>query len=136
MCYRNYEVDVPGTFASYFLFSYFYAASIAYDSFVTDSFVFSAMAFVIFYWTKNAFAEQSVAFRFVGSILMVSGFSTSPYEFSRISSGDAKLIVIFEKLLFILLSFLNAIFFCIKSLSIFKLLLRDFGPCTVSEIVV
>jgi hypothetical protein len=40
---------------------------------------------------------------------MVSGFKTSPLERSRMLSGEAKLIVILEKLLFTLLSFLKAI---------------------------
>jgi hypothetical protein len=40
---------------------------------------------------------------------MVSGFSTSPLELSRILSGEARLIVIFEKLLFKAGSFLYAI---------------------------
>ena len=39
-----------------------------------------------------------------------SGFSTSPLEFSRISSGDARPMEIFEKPLCALLSFLNDIF--------------------------
>ena len=39
---------------------------------------------------------------------MVSGFNTSPNEFSRISSGEANPMVIFVKLLFILDSFLKA----------------------------
>ncbi|OPZ48593.1 MAG: hypothetical protein BWY95_00695 [Bacteroidetes bacterium ADurb.BinA104] len=42
---------------------------------------------------------------------MVSGLTTSPFEFVKISSGDARLIVIFEKLLFIFVSFLKAIAF-------------------------
>ena len=40
---------------------------------------------------------------------MVSGFNTSPLLRCRIVSGDAKLIVIFEKFDFTLLSFLKAI---------------------------
>jgi hypothetical protein len=43
--------------------------------------------------------------------LIVSGFKTSPLDASRISSGEAKLTVIFEKLLFTLFSFLKAIYF-------------------------
>ena len=41
---------------------------------------------------------------------MVSGFNTSPLLRCRIVSGDAKLIVIFEKFDFTLLSFLKAQF--------------------------
>ena len=42
--------------------------------------------------------------------LLVSGFVTSPYEFSRISSGEASPMVIFVKLFFTFESFLKAIF--------------------------
>jgi len=45
---------------------------------------------------------------------MVSGFKTSPLEFSRISSGEARPIEIFEKLLFVLFSFLKAILYIIE----------------------
>ena len=51
---------------------------------------------------------------------MVSGFNTSPNELSSICSGDAKLMVIFEKLLFILFSFLNAILLFYKELLLIK----------------
>jgi len=42
--------------------------------------------------------------------LMVSGFITSPRERSRMASGDAKLIVIFEKSFLIGVSFFTAIY--------------------------
>jgi hypothetical protein len=40
---------------------------------------------------------------------MVSGFSTSPLDLSRISSGEARLMDILEKLDFTLVSLLNDI---------------------------
>jgi hypothetical protein len=45
---------------------------------------------------------------------MVSGFRTSPLDRSRIISGEARLMVILEKLLEMVLSFLKAIFCRIK----------------------
>jgi hypothetical protein len=51
---------------------------------------------------------------------MVSGFTTSPLERSKIASGDARLMVIFEKLLFNLLSLLKAILFVLKKLKSFS----------------
>jgi hypothetical protein len=42
---------------------------------------------------------------------MVSGLRTSPLDCSRIFSGEARLMVIFEKSLLIVLSFLKAIFY-------------------------
>ena len=57
MSYRNHQIDVSHTLTTYFFLGYFYTATVAYDSFVTDTFVFTAMAFEIFHWTKNAFAE-------------------------------------------------------------------------------
>src|SRR3712207_4632715 len=44
---------------------------------------------------------------------MVSGLVTSPNEFSLISSGEARLMVIFVKLVFTFVSFLEAIFLII-----------------------
>jgi len=63
------------------------------------------MALVVFDRTENPLAEKTVALG-----LVRTGFSTSPLEFSRISSGEAKPIEILEKPLCALLSFLNDIF--------------------------
>src|SRR6187549_2098463 len=48
---------------------------------------------------------------------MVSGCVTSPCELSRIDSGEARLMVIFEKSLLIFLFFLNDILYCLTPAS-------------------
>src|SRR5690349_12288338 len=48
---------------------------------------------------------------------MVSGCVTSPCELSRIDSGEARLMVIFEKSLLIFLFFLNDILYCLTPTS-------------------
>ncbi len=65
----NNEVYVPHSLASYFLFGNFHTASVANDSFITDTFVLSAMAFKIFYWTENPFAEKAIPFRLIGTVV-------------------------------------------------------------------
>jgi hypothetical protein len=54
---------------------------------------------------------------------MVSGFKTSPLERRRIVSGEARLIVIFEKFDFCLLSLLNAMLIDILFVCV------SFSPC-------
>ena len=62
------------TFTAYFLFGYFNTATVANNSFVTDSFVFSAMAFIILYRSENPFAKQTVTFGFIGPVIDGFGF--------------------------------------------------------------
>ena len=63
--HRHNQADVSHTFAAYFFLRYLYTAAVADDAFVTNTFVLSAVAFIVFYRTKNTFAEQTVAFGFV-----------------------------------------------------------------------
>ena len=49
--------------------SNFYTAFVADDPFITDAFVLAAMAFPILGRSKNPFAEQTIPFRFQGSIV-------------------------------------------------------------------
>ncbi len=42
------KLDVPCTFPSDFLFSYFNATAVANDPFITDAFVFSTVTFPVF----------------------------------------------------------------------------------------
>ena len=103
----NDELNMSHPFATYFLFRNLNTTTVADNAFITNTFVFTAMAFIVFYRTEYTFTKQTVTLRLVCTI--VDGFKTSPLEFSKISSGDANPIEIFEKLLFILLSFLKAI---------------------------
>ena len=67
--YRHNELDVTRTFTTHFLFSYFYTTTVADNTFITDTFVFTAMTFVVTTRTENALAEQTIAFRFVCTIV-------------------------------------------------------------------
>ncbi|CDE41994.1 putative uncharacterized protein [Prevotella sp. CAG:279] len=69
MGYRHDQRDMACTFAAHFLLCNFHTATVADDAFVTDAFVLSAVALIVLYRTKNALAEQTVAFRFVSSIV-------------------------------------------------------------------
>ena len=60
------------TFATYFLFSNFYTTTVADNTFITDAFIFTAMAFVVFDRAEDTLAEQTVTLRFVCTI--VDGF--------------------------------------------------------------
>ena len=50
----------------------FYTTTVADDTFITDTLVFTAMTFIILDRTKNALAEQTVTFGFVRTV--INGF--------------------------------------------------------------
>jgi hypothetical protein len=66
---RNGEFDVTHAFATDFLLGYLYAATVAYDAFVTDTFIFTAMAFPVASGSENLFAEKTVPLRLVCTIV-------------------------------------------------------------------
>ena len=66
---RHNELDVARTFATNLLFGNFHTATVAHDALVTDSLILSAMAFVVLYRAENAFAEQTVALRLIGTVV-------------------------------------------------------------------
>src|SRR5699024_12603640 len=47
----------------------FYTAALTNDALITDSFVFTAVAFPVAGWAGNAFTKQSVFFGFAGAIV-------------------------------------------------------------------
>ena len=51
---------------------YFNTTTVTYDSLITDPLIFTTMTLVIFYRTKNPFAEQTISFRLISPI--VDGF--------------------------------------------------------------
>src|SRR5690606_18868007 len=69
MSYRNNERNVPHSFTAHFFLSNFNATTVANNSFVPDSFVFTAMTFVVFYGSENAFTKQSITFRLVSPVV-------------------------------------------------------------------
>ena len=62
------------TFSSYFFFCYLDSTSFAYDTFVSYSFVFATVAFIIFDRSEDTFAEESVFFGFISSVVDSFGF--------------------------------------------------------------
>jgi hypothetical protein len=65
----NYELDMAHTFAAHFFFCHLYPTSVADNPFVADALIFTAIAFIILYRTENPFAEKTVAFRFIGTVV-------------------------------------------------------------------
>jgi hypothetical protein len=94
---RNNKFDVSHAFATDLLFGHLYTTTVTNNALVTDPLVLSTSTFVVFYWTKNLFTEQTITFRLVGSVV------------DGLESGDAMLMVIFEKEDFGRLSLLIAI---------------------------
>ena len=64
--------NVAHTLAAHLLLGHLHTAAVADDTLVADTLVLAAMAFVVLDGTENAFAEQTVALRLVGTI--VNGF--------------------------------------------------------------
>ena len=63
------QLDVAGTFAAHFLFSHFDTASVTDDAFVTDAFVFAAVALIVFCRAENALAEKTVTLGLIGAVV-------------------------------------------------------------------
>ena len=72
VCNRNHQGDVSHALTTYFLFGHFYTTAVTDDTFISDTLVFTTVAFVIFNRSKNALTEQAIALRFVGAV--VDGF--------------------------------------------------------------
>ena len=76
------------------------AAAITNDPFVTYSFIFAAMAFIIFNRTKNLFTEKTVHFRFQSTIVDCFGsqdFTVRPGENSlRRCKGNTNVVEVFR----------------------------------------
>ena len=62
-------MNMSHTFATHFLLCNFYPATIADNTFITDTFVFSAMTLIVLDRTEDTFAEKTVALRFVRTIV-------------------------------------------------------------------
>ena len=66
---RHHQLDVSHALATYFLLRHFDTTSIANNSFVSDSLVFTAMAFKILDRTKNSLTKQAVTLGLVRPIV-------------------------------------------------------------------
>ena len=70
--HRHNQLDMSHPFTTHFLFCNFHTATVTHNPFITDTFVLTTMAFVIFDRTKDTLTEQAITFRFVRTV--VNGF--------------------------------------------------------------
>jgi hypothetical protein len=85
MCNGNNQLNMACPFPPDFFLGYFYPATIADDAFVTDTFVFSAMAFIILHRAKDPFAEKSVALWLIGPV--IDGFRLQNFSERTFKDG-------------------------------------------------
>ena len=69
MSHRHNQLNMPASLTAYFFLGYFYTTTIADDTFVTNTLVFSASTFVIFCRTKNLFTKETVSLGFIRTII-------------------------------------------------------------------
>src|SRR5688572_9306971 len=69
MYHGHHQFDMAHAFAAHFLFGYFHTAAVAHDAFITNAFILTAGALIILYRSEDALAEQTIAFRFVSTIV-------------------------------------------------------------------
>ena len=69
MGYGSGKLDMSHSFAPYFSAGDFDAASFAGDALVTDTLILSAVAFPVLHRSKDAFAEKSVLFGLLRSVV-------------------------------------------------------------------
>ncbi|MPM54883.1 hypothetical protein SDC9_101666 [bioreactor metagenome] len=81
MSNRNSKSNVSHSLTSHLFLSNFYTATVTNNTSISYSFVFTAMTFVIFVGTEDAFAEQTVSFGFVCTIVDGFGFENLTRRF-------------------------------------------------------
>jgi hypothetical protein len=69
MHHRACKLDMTHTLTTYSTIGHFYSTSFTYDTFISDSFVFSTATFVWFYRSEDRLTEQSFQFWFTSSIV-------------------------------------------------------------------
>ncbi len=65
---------MPHAFAAHLFLCYFHTTSVAHDTLVANTFIFSAMTLVIFYRSEYTFAEKTVPLGFIGTVIDGFGF--------------------------------------------------------------
>jgi hypothetical protein len=65
----RHQSDVTHTITKYFFLGDLNTAAVANDAFVPNTFVFTAMALIIFNRTKNTLAKQTITLGFVGTVI-------------------------------------------------------------------
>ena len=74
MSHGHHQLDVAHALAAHLLLGNLNTATVAYDAFIADTLILSAMALVVLYRTEDAFAEQAVALGLVGAVVDSLGF--------------------------------------------------------------
>ena len=69
MGHRNNQLNMSHAFAPDLFLRNFHPAAVADNSLVADTFVLATMALPVFHRTKDAFAKQPIAFRFVSPVI-------------------------------------------------------------------
>ena len=69
MSNRYTQLDMSHTLTTNLLLCYLYAATLAHDTFVTNTFVLSAVTLVILCRTENTLAEQTITLRLVCAVV-------------------------------------------------------------------
>ena len=95
MSYRHYQVDMSGALTTYFLLCYLNATTVAYNTLITDTLVFSAGTLIVLGRTEDTLTEQSVALGFVCTVVDRFRFCnltiTTFEDFLRRSKSDSNL---------------------------------------------
>ena len=73
MGYGSSELYVTHSFPSDLCAGHFDTALFAGNALVTDTFIFTAMAFPVLHRSEDAFAEKTVFFGFLGSVIYSFG---------------------------------------------------------------
>ena len=69
MGYGDDQLNVSGTFTTYFFLRHFHTTTVADDAFVADALILSAMTLIVFGRTEYALAEKAIALGLIGSIV-------------------------------------------------------------------
>jgi hypothetical protein len=94
MNYRHHQFDVAHALTTYFLLGYFHTATVAHDTLVTDTLVLTAAHIHNLLPVQKSFAEQTITFRLVRTVVDGFRFQYFTKALSRMLSGEARLIVI------------------------------------------
>ena len=57
------------SFPPYFGAGYFYSTTVTDYTFISNPFIFTAVAFLVLCWAEDLFTEQTIPFRFQGSVI-------------------------------------------------------------------
>ena len=85
MRHRYHQLDVSHPFTAHLTLSHYNAAMVAHNPLVADALVFAAMALPVLGGTENAFAEQTVTLRLVGTV--VDGFRLGHLPMGLVENG-------------------------------------------------